>query len=328
MYNLTLKQLKAFVALKKERNFTRAASDLKLSQPALSELINNLESILGFRVFERDTRNVRLTSDGEEFASIAARILRVYDEALIDISAIGRGSHGRVAVAAIPSVIGTWLPTILPKFKQKYPEILVKVFDVHADLCLQYLEDDVADLAVVPFSAGNAIVASEEIFSEQFFFVCLRTHPFAGQKGVTLRQLTGTHIINIEGSMSIKKYLPQIFIGGNVLLDSIELQQLTTVYAFLKAGHGAAIVPSLALYQFSDKDFVIIPFSESVSRRRLYLIQRTDKPLSAAAQYFRSLLKDQAMETSADGYGDCPSSEATSSDNNRSSNSTGEEGNV
>ncbi|HSV47408.1 MAG TPA: LysR family transcriptional regulator, partial [Ramlibacter sp.] len=83
--NVSTRQVKAFVALAEQRNFTRAAQQCHLSQSAFSTLIRTLEDAIGIRLFDRDTRKVELTPEGHLFLAGASRLLKDFRAALEDL---------------------------------------------------------------------------------------------------------------------------------------------------------------------------------------------------------------------------------------------------
>ena len=96
-----------------ERNFTRAAAAMHLSQPAFSALIGGLEETLGVRLFDRSTRHVALTVEGAEFEGPARRVLAEFDSAVAGMHDRGALRRGRVSLALLPSLAAGWLPAVL-----------------------------------------------------------------------------------------------------------------------------------------------------------------------------------------------------------------------
>lgn len=289
MHNVTIKQLRAFMALKAEHNFTRAAASVFLSQPAFSALINGLENEVGFRLFDRDTRSVRLTPDGEMFTHIATRFIKMHQASIQEVEAIANGGKGRVCLAALPSVAVNWLPAVVPPFRKEYPKVRVDLIDAPSDRCIQALEDGIADLALTAFNVSNDEFTSEKIYTEPFYFVCRDDHPLAGLKSVRMEALVNYPIINFAQSTSIRQHLDGK-IPSFVSFDNIEVEQLTTMMGLVMAGIGASIIPELALYQFKVNNIVHIPFEDLGAYRDIHLIKRADRTLSIAAKNICDML--------------------------------------
>src|SRR5690606_32309961 len=119
--NVSTRQLRAFVSAADHQNFTRAAADVGLSQPAFSALIKSLEEELGAQLFVRNTRNIELSAFGKLFESFARRSLYETDTALQHLQDYAAGRIGKVQVAALPSVAASWLPPVFRQFRAQYP---------------------------------------------------------------------------------------------------------------------------------------------------------------------------------------------------------------
>ena len=141
------RQLRAFLVLAELRSFTRAAARCHLSQPAFSALIRSLEESVGARLFDRDTRNVELTVEGRLFTASAHRLVRDFDEALVDVRDHAARRRGRVAMALLPSLAAGWLPPVLVGFRGAFPGIEVEVADVLSEPCLDRVRGGSADFA-------------------------------------------------------------------------------------------------------------------------------------------------------------------------------------
>lgn len=287
--NVSIKQLKAFMALYEQRSFTRAAAAVCLSQPAFSAQINALETELGFRVFDRDTRSVRPTPDGEAFHAIAQRNIRLHDDSEKEIRAIARGETGRVYVAALPSVAVCWLPAVLPDFYQAYPKVRVELFDAPSDRCLQMLNDNIADFALTAFRINDEELCSKKLYSERYHLVCRHDHPLAQHDSVGLAQVQEHMVINFSRRTSVRQVLDHALpMDGRY--HTLEVEQLTTMMGLIAAGLGVSMVPSLTLYQFRHPDLVTRPLVEEGLFREVHLIRRVDRTLSTAAEKLCSAL--------------------------------------
>ncbi len=290
---LSIKQLRAFMALYEQRNFTRAAADVCLSQPAFSALINGLEAEVGFRLFDRDTRQVRIAPDGEAFFQIARQYIRLHEASVQEIEAMARGERGRVCVATLPSLAASWLPVILPAFRERFPKVRVELIDAPSDRCLQAVRDGLADFACTPSVVADDGFVCEKLCSERFYFVCPEGHPLAEQRAVRVEQLKGLTLLSFAQTTSIRQHVGPSLPKG-AWHDSLEVEQLTTMMGLISAGLGASIIPELALYQFRMPGIVIRPLEDFDAQREIHLIVRADSSLSVAAQNFRDAFTNHA----------------------------------
>ena len=305
MRNISIKQLRAFRALQCERNFTRAAASVFLSQPAFSALINNLESEVGFRLFDRDTRSVRLTPDGELFTPIAERLLKLLKSCEQEIESIANGNQGRICIAALPSAAVNWLPAIITTYRVQFPKIKISLIDAPSDRCLQALEDGIADMAITslksPLKVDSDLFSAECIHSEPFYLICDADHPLANRPDVGITDLAGHAIIQFAKSTSIRQHLSEKM-PTSIATDHIEVEQLTTMMGLVAAGLAISIVPQLTLYQFNASNIVAKPIRDFDARRDIHLIKRADQTLSIAAHAFRELLLKHIQGTGTNAH--------------------------
>src|SRR3954465_7830447 len=108
--NLTPRQLKIFVSLAHSLNFSRTADRFFVTPPTLSKLVREIEEEMGVRLFDRTTRSVKLTTDGEALVNVATRLVEDFDLALSELKQVARRQSQSVAVAALPTLAAMLLP--------------------------------------------------------------------------------------------------------------------------------------------------------------------------------------------------------------------------
>jgi DNA-binding transcriptional LysR family regulator len=286
--HISIKQLRAFMALCKYRNFTLAAQSIHLSQPAFSSLITSLESETDLLFFNRNTRHVYMTPDGETFMPIARHLLELYDDSICQIKAQAKGERGRVSMAVLPSIAVCWLPATVQAYRQRYPEIRIELMDVESERCLQAVSDGRADFALTAYTSGDVNLQSQVLYSESLFLVCHKDHALAALEKVQESDLQGHPFIHFAPNTSIRQCVAKI--PANLSASPFEVQQLTTMLGLVAAGLGITLVPELTLYQFYHQDIAIRPFSEPLVNRQIHLVTSKKYPLSVAARSFLEYL--------------------------------------
>ena len=131
--NVTIKQLRAFVAIAEATSFTRAAERLSVTQSALSVLIRELEYDVGIKLLERTTRAVALTAAGCEFLKPATRMLADLECAVRDARSVVQRQQGQVTIGVPPLAAATFIAQIIAKLRLSHPEISVAVRDMRPD---------------------------------------------------------------------------------------------------------------------------------------------------------------------------------------------------
>src|SRR5690606_11179865 len=132
--NVTLKQLKAFVAVAECRSFADACGVVFLSQPALSMAIKNLEQAVGGKLLVRTTRTLILSPEGQTFLPVAKRLVADWETAFNDLHNLFAKHRGKLSIAAMPSYAASLLPGVLAQFYRDYPNMNVLIDDVIAEL--------------------------------------------------------------------------------------------------------------------------------------------------------------------------------------------------
>ena len=165
---MTVKQIRAFLAVAQSLSFAVACERLHLSQSALSLTIKALEEGLGGRLFTRNTRNVALTAEGESLVPLARRLIADWDNAEDELRQRFTLQRGRVTLAAMPSFAGNLLPPILKTFRARYPKVNVTVNDVINEQVLEMVRDRQVELGVAFEPTQSSSLAFTPLYMDRF----------------------------------------------------------------------------------------------------------------------------------------------------------------
>jgi LysR family transcriptional regulator, carnitine catabolism transcriptional activator len=281
--NISTRQLRAFIALSESRNFTRAASVCHLSQSAFSTLIRQLEQSLAVRLFDRSTRHVELTAEGQEFEVSARRVLAEFEAAMSGMHARATLQRGRVAIALLPSLAADWLPEVLAGFRSAHPHIDLDVADVLSEPCIERVRSGQADFALAATRADTPELRAEPFCSDGFHLVCRSDHPLATHPNPRPRDVAAWPFIHLSRTSSVRQYIDAATLP-QAMPALLEVDQLATVAGMVRAGLGISIVPALTLYQFRSPGLVIRALRWPGLTRRIYLVRKRDRGFSAAAE--------------------------------------------
>lgn len=292
--NISARDLEAFIALAQTQHFTRAAERCHLSQSAFSQKIARIEAGAGVRLFERSTRHVVLTPEGEAFAGEVRRIAQDLTAAYSNLRDLARLRAGSVAVAALPSVAAAWMPQVIARYRADHPAVRIALFDTLASGALALLREGKADLAI---TAGGELreFDTEVLRSERYFLVCRPGHPLAGKRRLALAQLEGQPMVHLARNSSVRQHLDtlpslQVEAGG------LEVEHLATLAALVAQDLGVAVVPELTLFHFLRAGLKAVPLHDAQLKRPIVLARRRGLALSVAAQAMRSaILRRAAM---------------------------------
>ena len=185
MLPFTLQQLRILKAVATEKNFTKAAELLYLSQPSLSKQIKALEKNLGITILNRENNKISLTENGTVFLQYAERILALCEESCRAIIDLKNGERGNLTVGA-SQTIGTYLmPRVLALFAQNYPQINLNVQVSSTRIIAKNLRNREIDIAVVGGEIPEELKKNlhiEDFVEDEFSLIISKSHPFAKKK--------------------------------------------------------------------------------------------------------------------------------------------------
>ncbi len=297
--NISTRLLYAFVALEESRHFTRAAQRCHTSQPAFSAMIQKLEAAAGARLFERDTRNVTLTPEGELFSEVARALIAEIESAFANMADHVARRRGRVSIAALPSLAARALPAVIAQYRRLYPGVSVTLHDALSDQCLALLRERKADLVLTAPGADFIEFESRTLCSDPFYLVCRRDHPLAKKRRLHAGDLAGHAIIHLAKASSVRQHVDVLLRDVAAVHSGFEVEHLATVAGLVEQGLGVSLVPELTLFQFRQLDLVAVPLQAGGQTRPILIVQRKGQALSIAAQAMVELIEQHIGPTGA-----------------------------
>ena len=297
---LSARLLEAFLALEETRRFVVAASRCHVSPSAFSQMIGRLEKVVGARLFDRSTREVLLTAEGEVFAVSARRIAAEMAASVNEIRNRSALRAGSVTIAAPASLSSAWLPQLLGDFRSQHPNIVLKLRDVVPDRGLELVLNGQADFGINSQPGNELEFESSLQFHERYYLICRRNDPLAAEAEVSVRKFKGRDFIK---TASVWRQLQAVLTRAGVRDTGLEVEQFGTVAGLVLAGFGVGVVPQLALPLCVRPGVVAIPIKDRAVTRPLYLVKRRDRSLSLAAQALWGCVEQRGDEFSSMGEG-------------------------
>lgn len=288
--NVTLKQVRAFVAVVQSNSFAEAASLIHLSQPALSSAIKVLETTIGGQLLVRTTRSFALTPEGESFYPVALRLLADWDGALDNLHNRFALREGKISIAAMPSFAANQLPIAIRQFKNNYPAVKIALNDVVAEEVVAMVHSGRVELGISFDHRDNEHSDNDDLiftplFEDRFIAVLPAEHPLLNNKQVSVRKLLESDFIALQAPSRVRQLINQVFADqGLPLSPAFETHQLTTIGRMVTNGLGVSIVPSLCEQQMKELGAHCRPLVKPSIRQKVGLITNRRYPLSAACQ--------------------------------------------
>ncbi|MEX2213521.1 MAG: LysR family transcriptional regulator [Phycisphaeraceae bacterium] len=262
-------QLRYFLQVAERGNFTRAAEDLRISQPALSRSIQKLEDELGQPVFERRTRSVSLTEAGTLMQARAQQVLAILEDARAEIT--DDGQSGRVRVGAIPTIAPYFLPKILQRFSAAFPRASLLVQESTTDLLLKSCTQGEIDLAIVALPVPAKYLEIEPLFEEELLLVMPPNHPLADKSRIRLGDVKPFPFVLLDEAHCLSDNIVSFCRQQSFNPVAVErISQLTMVQELVSLSHGVSMIPAMAR-QCDESD------------RRVYRSLANPKPMRTIA---------------------------------------------
>ena len=239
-------QLRYFLAVADDGQFTRAAEHLQVAQPSVSAQIRRLESMLGTPLFHRGPGPVTLTDAGATLLPIARRV--VADLATIEdeISGLDKLLRGRVAVGATPSLSVALLPSLLGGFHRLHPGVAIRVSEDGSQQLVDELLAGTLDLALAIAPVRLKGVASVPLAEEELVVVTRPDHPLARLRSVTIPELAEHPMVMFRPGYDLRTSTLASFADhGLEPIIAVEGGEMGSVLALVAAGLGAAVVPGI-----------------------------------------------------------------------------------
>lgn len=254
-----LSQLRCFVTAAEELHFGRAAARLNMTQPPLSRQIQVLERLLGVTLFERTTRNVKLTPAGRVFLPEARRIVWLAESATLAARRVAQGDAGRISIGFTAVSGYSFLPQIIASARARLPNIELELREMVSGQQAEALMTGLIDIGFVRPPVERQEFATLKVVSESLVAALPTNDPRLSSSELTLQQFDGMPLImySREGASYFHNMLVGLFDGAGVTPDYVQtVTQIHSMMGLVKAGLGAALVPRTAMsLQFADVHF-------------------------------------------------------------------------
>lgn len=293
---MSIKQLRAFLAVAHTLNFAQASERLNISQPALSLAIRGLEDALGGQLLLRTTRRVALTPEGESFFPMARQLLADWDNAEEAMHQRFTLQMGKVAIAAMPSFAANPLPPILKVFRDHYAGINVAVHDVINEQVFEMIREGRVEMGIAFEPEPSDTLHFTPLCNDRFVAVVPKDSPLAGRAQVSWKELLTLDFITLQRPSAVRLLLEQTLAkSGRTLEVAFESHQLVTVGRMVANGLGASAVPALCEQQMGELGATCVPLFGPVIERRVGLIRLAQHRLSSAAQALAGVIEREMV---------------------------------
>jgi len=292
MMDFSSRQLRAFLLVAQHRSFSRAAEALFITPSGLSVMIRELERQLGFRLFDRTSRHVTLTSHGGELLTAAQACLEQLDTAVGHIGRSATQASRILSVGATPLVAADVLPQAVKEFRKHRPELRIHLFDGDHPTLMQRVQNGKLDLALGAFFEGSPGVRRVPFFRFSLMAIRAGDDPAFRPTSITWAALRAETLISMPLANPTQQLIDRCLSkAGAVFQNRVVVNYLDTVIALVESSEGIAVIPSFALPARRDRKVVFSQLTNPVVNLDFYQISNRGRKLPAGAEDFTSFLK-------------------------------------
>ncbi|OED91332.1 LysR family transcriptional regulator [Vibrio breoganii] len=283
------KQLKHFLAVAKHGNFTQAAKEIHIAQPALSISIKKFELSLGVVLFRREEKKVSLTKEGEVLLVHAQRVIQQLHDATLAIDELKGLQKGEVRLGA-PSMMGSYFfPRVVMAFKSQYPDLKLTLVEAGTRSIRKMLLEGELDLGVINCDDVSDDLHVDHLFTSQMVAVVGSEHELASKKTIGFEEFFEYELVMFKHGYFHRDFLDQVSeANGLSMRSSFETNLLPMILSIVKQEF--AITALLDLVTEYENGIVGIPFTPPVTLD-LGLAWRKQGYLSIADRTFIEFVK-------------------------------------
>ena len=290
--NLSSRQLRAVLAVASYRSFIAAATSLKMSQPAMTRVIQQVESELGVALFARHTRQVTVTDHGREFAALAERLLNDLKINIAHIRHQAAQPSGQIVVASVFSLANATLSPLIAKYSGQFPAVQIHFREGLHGTVVDEVRGGLADFGIGYLDDTLDSFATESLGVERFHVVMPRHHRLAGRRTLNVAALAGIAMVSFPVGSRTRRIVDEAAAGAGISLHySMTANRLPTLQGLVRNGVGLAVVPGNERPSPADPDLVSRPLGGPRLACRIGTLRLRDRELTPPALQFVGVIK-------------------------------------
>ena len=282
--DVSYRQIKAFVEVAKSSTFAEAAVNLHLTQPALSSAIKKMEEQLGGKLFQRNTRNVSLTPEGEVLFPNALRLLHDWDNTFSDIQNLFAMAKGQLTICAMPSFAESHLPNILSVFHQRIPNVNLRIVDVVMEQVIHEVTTGRSEIGFSFEPERKDGLVFKSLFADEFVVVTNKAQSAHLGDKLHWQDCLKLPLVMMNRGSAVRHWTQTKLAQYGELNIIAETGQLSTLGKLILNGLGISIMPAICKAQMERLGLVTKEISDMPLVKNIGIIRNARKGLSLPAQ--------------------------------------------
>ena len=294
MRNVTLRQMRVFTAVAQCRSFTRAARELHLTQPAVSQQIKLLEAEVGLPLFEHIGRTIQVTAAGEELLRYAAQVTDLLREAGEALAAMRGLKRGVLKLGAV-STAKYFAPSLLSAFTPAYPEVTIRFVVGNREEIVRALAANEIDLVIMGRPPRELVTVAAPFARHPLVIIASPEHPLAGKRRIPLKRLASENFVIREMGSGTRAAMEHLFKEHGMLYrTSMEVSSNETIKQAVMAGMGLSLISMHTVtLELATAKLVTLNVTGLPIVRDWFVIHLRDKKLSPIAAAFHGFLLER-----------------------------------
>ena len=291
---MNFRKLKIFYETAKHLNMTRVAKEMYISQPSISQSINELENDLGVKLFDRIGKKLYLTHEGEVFLNYTRRILNLYDESIKVIKDFDSNKAGKIVIGASTTIGIYILPEIIRKFSNEYSDIEISLIIENSKIIEGLILDNKIDFAFIEGDINSEEIIKEVIWKDELVFICGDKSSLKDKGVISGEELKNQKIIMREDGSGTREQAELFLIKNKIKFNTfLELGNTEAIKKSVEANLGIACLSYMVVEdKIKTKDLFLFRLKEGKIERDLSLIIHKDKFLSNNMKSFIERARD------------------------------------
>ncbi len=295
---LEIRHLKTLVALAETGNLSKAARQVKLSQPAVSHQIRAIEKHYDVALFERKSDPLRLTAAGQRFVQLAYDVTQRVRDGERDLARIAQGQAGQLRIAVECHSCFDWLMPSMDAFREHWPQVeLDLVSGFHADP-IGLLGENRADLVIVSRAEKRDDVAFHPLFGYEVLALLARHHPLTRKPYLTARDFANETLVTYPIPDERLDLVREVLKPAKVNPVRRATELTVAILQLVASGRGVAALPGWTVQPYLDRRYVVPkPVGKNGLKSRLYAATRTGTARLAYMEEFIRIMREVSFST-------------------------------
>jgi LysR family transcriptional regulator, carnitine catabolism transcriptional activator len=287
--------MKAFLEIARCGNFTRAAEELHICQPALTVQIKQLEHTLGVKLFDRDKRHVSLTQAGRDLLRPIERVIAEVDAISVTSHEFANHQRGIVTIGALPSIAASVLPGAIRQLNIEHPGIAVRLVELIGTRIAEAVKAGEVDLGIGSHARIDRELTYRHLWSDRMAAFVPARHVLAKKRSIALRDAANFPLVLTRPGSSVRVLDARVLERERLSVNVVhEVSYVPTILGLVAAGLGLAVLPEREFNATLDGTIRMLPIRSPQLIRNIGIIGNSAKSLSPAAERFVEVLRQQA----------------------------------